>query len=139
MPTEGFAVYNKIKLDQHCAGGHRFTIAPPAQHFFLLKCAAGSGCLTFIVKLSGRTLREKWFVATRQIFFRDGWCWSRPYSGMLGSPETSRPYKWNSRGGWWYELPLQMGLIYRGGLLTSRPGVSICRGGLITSRPYKCL
>jgi len=66
-------------------------------------------------------LREKWFVATGQIFFKGGWCWSRPYSGMLGSPETSRPYKWNSRGGWWYEPPLQLGLICRGGSLTSRP------------------
>jgi len=66
-------------------------------------------------------LREKWFVVTGQIFCRGGWWWSCPYSGVLGSPETSRPYKWNSRDDWSYEPPLQMGRICRGGSLTSRP------------------
>jgi len=54
-------------------------------------------------------LREKWFVATGQFFCRGGWWWSRPYSDVLGCPDTSHPYKWNSRGGWWYESSLQMG------------------------------
>ena len=45
-------------------------------------------------------LREKQFLAMGQIFCRGGWLWSRPYSGVLRSLETSHPYKWNSRGGW---------------------------------------
>ena len=54
------------------------------------------------------SLRRKRFLATVRFFCRGGWWWSRPYSGVLGCPDTSRPYKWNSRGGWWYEPPLQM-------------------------------
>ena len=50
-------------------------------------------------------LRKKRFVATGQIFCRGGWWWSRLYSDVLRIPETSRPYKWNSRGGWWLSHP----------------------------------
>ena len=66
------------------------------------------------------TLPEKRFISIGQIFCWGCWWWSRPYSDMLRNLETSRLYKWNSRGGWWYEPPLQMGRIYRGGSLTSR-------------------
>ena len=51
-------------------------------------------------------LRKKWFFATVRFFCRGGWWWSHPYSGVLGCPDTSHSYKWNSRAGWCYEPPL---------------------------------
>ena len=63
---------------------------------------------------------------------------SAPTVGVLGTHETSRPYKWHSRGGWWYEPPLQMGWFVGTAHSLAAPGVAICRGGSITSRPYKC-
>ena len=53
--------------------------------------------------------------------------------------DTSRPYKWHSRGGWCLQPLLQMGVICRGSWWLSRPYSWIFRGNSITSRPYKCV
>ena len=45
------------------------------------------------------TLLQKRFVATAAFFSRGGSITSRPYSGVLGSHDSSCPYKTNSRGG----------------------------------------
>jgi len=85
-----------------------------------------------------QTLRKKRFVATGQIFCRGGWWWSRPYSGVLGSPETSRPYKWNSRAAGHTSRPYKWVRFVGVAHSPAAPGIAICRGGWWLSCPYKC-
>ena len=73
-----------------------------------------------------------------RIFCRGGWWWSRPYSGMLGSPDISRPYKWNSRAAGDTSRPYKWVRFVGAAHSPGAPGIFICRGGWWLSRPYKC-